>query len=121
MTGSTLQSGTNISSNASVIERFLPLKLHCTCSQRLQAHFFVAMRGDEDDRNPAMFAFQLRLPVRTDIPAYGFPRSNMQSDAVARTSGILSAEAKRLCRKFGRFAANPAGRCASNHRHRHRY
>src|SRR6266849_7010970 len=64
MTGSTLQSGTNTLEQRFVVERFCH-ELHCACSQRLHPHFFVAMRGDEDDRNPATFGVQLRLQLET--------------------------------------------------------
>src|SRR6266850_2711770 len=100
MTGSTLQSGTNTLEQCSVIERFCH-ELHCACSQRLHSHFFVAMRGDEDDRNPATFGVQLRLQFET-----GHSRHTDVCDQTCNLMLLAGLQeffrrGKRLCRKFG--------------------
>src|SRR5882672_4425770 len=100
MTGSTLQSGANTLEQCSVIERFCH-ELHSACPQRLHPHFFVAMCGDEDDWNPAMFGVQLRLQFETGHSRHADVRDQTCNLMLLPGLQEFFRRGKRLCRKFG--------------------
>src|SRR5580700_10102357 len=65
--GLALQRDSNTLEQGFVLE-WLRQKLHCTCSQCLEPHFFVAMRCNEDSWNSAILGVQLGLQFQTGDP-----------------------------------------------------
>lgn len=101
LTGSTFQSGTNTCEQGFVVERFSQ-KLHRSCSQCTQPHFFIAMGRDEDDRNPATIRVQLRLQFESG--------DSRHTDVGDHTSGLmLQAGVQKFLRR-GKFSRRQANR-----------